>query len=662
MKNGAKIRTMSDDLRDTKNDSIKQDEQQKPISKVAAKKTQQPSTQLNSTQSAKPSNLQAVRSDMRQQPVKPDNKQPEIKENAVPKHFNQTSSDELIKPTSNRDDELKELIKKISDQTDKDSDDKYKTEKEEVATTAAQTEKKNIATKETEIVNELADKSKSESEIKKENISKEIANEPVKKEIDNKKTDDIDKLKNLINRISEPKSSAGKKPENKTENLESEKEKNAADSMTNPLIREPKKNIRQEPLIKKSIKKEEVTASSPSKKPKKSFWKNIAEKLKKSSDSEKINALSSKSKISDIKTDNDKIKEFTNQSGTLQNNKNTEQKEASQEKNLSKKTYYDKSYISPNERLIHGKQKFYSSVSKRIKLREEKDELKDLEDAAKIKKQEKIATKEEEYKKLKKSIRQKYHIKLFHLPWKKIIVIAGFVLMLTGSALYFASKIKPPAPPAPPAIVIGNELKEFSNLEKKITITKKDLKGFNILETDALTIFNSDESVKIIKLLVVDNETDKNILTLQEALDAIDIIDIEEGINYLPEGFLRETTNNYNLFLFKTKKDTIRYGLAIKINNEHSMSELMKKWEEEGSKNKKMTTVFKPLFGNDRDFGEVFSPLSTTTYKGVEIKYISLIDKETALDYFIHKNILVFATSKDSAFTMVDLLTSNEQN
>ena len=197
-------------------------------------------------------------------------------------------------------------------------------------------------------------------------------------------------------------------------------------------------------------------------------------------------------------------------------------------------------------------------------------------------------------------------------------------------------------------------------MENKITITKKDLKGFNSLETDAMTIFDSDKNIKIIKLLAVDNKTDKNILPLKEALDAIGVIDIKESINYLPGEFLQETTDNYNLFLFKTKKDTIRYGLAIKINNEYSMSELMKEWEEEESKNKKMTTVLKPLFGNDRNFGEVFSPLSTATYKGVEIKYISLIDKETALDYFIYNDILVFATSKDSAFTMVDLLALGE--
>jgi len=650
MKNGAKIRTMSDDLRDTKNDSTRQDEQQKPISKVAAKKTQQPSTQLNSTQSAKPSNLQAVRSDMRQQPAKPNDKQPEIKENAVPKHFDKSSSDGSIKPTSDQDNELKKLIKKISDQTDKDSDDKYKTEKEEVAI------------KETEIVNELADKS--ESEIKKENISKEIANEPVKKEVDDKNTNDIDKLKKLIHRISEPKSKIEKKLENKTGNIESVKEKNAADSMTNPLIREPKENIQQEPLIKKSIKKEEITASSPSEKPKRSFWKNISEKLKKSSDSEKINALSSKKKISDIKTNDDsKAKEFASQSGILRDSKDTKKEEASQKESLSKKTYHGKSYISPNERLIHGKQKFYSSVSKRIKLREEKDELKDLEDAAKIKKQEKIATKEEEYKKLKKSIRQKYHIKLFSLPWKKIIPISLVLIVLIVGSFYAAISLFPSKSPVTqaPVYTSGKELDEFINLEKKIIIEKNSLKGNDAwLKRKAEEIFSSDANIKIIKLVIIDNSTEKNILSLEEAFDTIGIINIEDNINYLPKNFLETSTNNYNLFIFQANKSSLRYGLAIKTSNANSMSAIMRSWEQEGAKNKKMISVLKPLFIDSKNFEDVFVPLSKTNYKDVEIRYISLIDKETALDYFIHKNILVFATSKDSAFLMVDLLTLDE--
>ncbi|MCK4592423.1 hypothetical protein KAT63_03215 [Candidatus Parcubacteria bacterium] len=647
MKNGAKIRTMSDDLKDIKSDSTKQDEQQKSVSETAAKKIQQPSVQLNSTQPAKPNTLQAVRSDMQQQPAEPDDKQSEIKEKTVPESLNNDSNKPLIKPISDQDNKLKELIKKISDQTDKDSDDKYKTEKKEEVTAISQLERKDVTAKETEIVDELAGKNKNESEIKKEDISKEIANEPVKKEVDDKNTDDIDKLKKLIHRISEPKSSIEEKPENKTVDLENTKEKNTASGTASPLVQKPKQNIQQNQTIKK---------------PKKPFWGNISEKLKKTSDSEKINALSSKKKISDImENDDSKTKELASRSGILQDNKDAEQKEASQKENLSKKAYYDKNYVSPNERLIHGKQKFYSSVSKRIKLREEKDELKDLEDAAKMKKQKKIATKEEEYKELKKSIIQKYHIKLFSLPWKKIIFIAGIVFILTGSALYFVSKIKPPAPPAPPAIVTGIELEEFSNLEKEIIIEKNGLKGNDTwLKIKAEEIFDSSTNIKIIKLIIIDNNTNKNILTLEEALDTIGIINIEDNINYLPKNFLEISTNNYNLFMFQANKNSLRYGLAIKVNNADSMSVIMESWEQEGAKNKKMTSVLKPLFIDDKNFEDVFVPLSATRYRNVEIKYVSLIDKETALDYFIYNDILVFATSKDSAFMMVDLLTSNE--
>jgi len=720
MKNGTKIRTMQDDLEDIKNDSANQSEQQKPALEVNTKKTPEPVVQSNPIEPPKSDVLQTT-SPNTQQPAKTDDKQSKIEKEASLSHSTSISSG---KPASEQNDKLKELIRKISNQTDKDSSDNKneieEIEKEVTVATPIQTKENSTVKKETkgvtEIINELNNKNESKPSLKEKTKPKEILNDLAKETPTDKNVDDIDKLKKLIHRISEPKPSVEEKPESKIKNLESAEEKRGDTIIkeTVPLT-QARPSIKQAQPIEEPVKKEEVTtplAQRPELKPsveekpeskigdlksaeekkkttplaqklepsikqaqpikksvketvaakpvKKSFWGNISEKLKKSSDSEKINALSSKKKISNIKTD-DKANEFANQSGVLQDNKSKKQKEESEKESLSKKAYYDKSYVSPNERLIHGKQKYYSSVSKRIKLREEKDEMEDLRDTAKIEKQKKIVTKEEEYKKLKKSIMQKYNIKLFSLPWKKIIPVAIIALTLTGSvSWYIISRIKPPEPPAPPMAIIGNEIEEFLNIENAITIAKEDLKGFNNLETNAMTIFNSNRDIKIIKLFIIydKNETDKKMLSLQKALDAIGITDIEEGVNNLPNGFLQETTNNYNLFLFKTEKGTLRYGLAIKINNEQTISELMEKWEKEGSKNKKITTVLKPLFGDDRNFEEVFSPLSTATYRNVKIRYVSLTDQETALDYFIHKNTLVFATSKDSTFLMIDLLTS----
>ena len=763
MKNGTKIRTMQDDLEDIKNDLANQSEQQKPALKATTKKTHKPVVQSNPIEPPKSEILQTASSNT-QQPVKTDDGRSEIEEKASLSHSTSIPSG---KPASEQNDKLKELIRKISNQTEKDSsDNKNEIEEKETVAAPIQTKENNTVIKEakgvTEIINELNNKNGSKPSLKEEAKPKEILNDLAKETPADENTDDIDKLKKLIHRISEPKPSIEEKPESKIGDLESvketkediaiketvpstrtessikqtqpteelvklvKKEQTGKEEITTPLAQksEPKPSIEEKPeskigdlesvketkediaiketvplpqkpepdvkqtqpaeeLVKKEeTGKEEITtplaqrselkpsteekpvkkeeATKPVTPVKKSFWGNISEKLKKSSDSEKINALSSKKKVSNIKTNN-KAKEFASQSGVLQDNKSKKQKEESEKESLSKKAYYDKSYMAPNERLIHGKQKYYSSVSKRIKLREEKDEMEDLRDTAKIEKQKKIVTKEEEYKKLKKSIMQKYNIKLFSLPWKKIIPVAIIALMLTGSvSWYIISRIKPPEPPAPPMAIIGNEIEEFLNIENAITIAEEDLKGFNNLEANAMAIFNSNRNIKIIKLFIIydKNETDKKMLSLQKALDAIGITDIEEGVNNLPNGFLQETTNNYNLFLFKTEKGTLRYGLAIKINNEQTISELMEEWEKEGSKNKKITTVLKPLFGDDRNFEEVFSPLSTATYRDVRIRYVSLTDQETALDYFIHKNTLVFATSKDSTFLMIDLLTS----
>ena len=82
-----------------------------------------------------------------------------------------------------------------------------------------------------------------------------------------------------------------------------------------------------------------------------------------------------------------------------------------------------------------------------------------------------------EYKKLKKSIIQKYNIKLFFLPWKKIIPVAIIALTLTGLvSWYIISMIKPPEPPEPLMAIVGSEIEEFLNIENTITITEEDLK------------------------------------------------------------------------------------------------------------------------------------------------------------------------------------------
>ena len=475
-----------------------------------------------------------------------------------------------------------------------------------------------------------------------------------KEEEKNQKSEDAEKLKILINRISKTaeKEDAKESVMKKTgEILEKE------DKMEKSTVLDDKKdNVAGMPLAGEIQKKLPPELSSKvENQEKKSFWGDVSEKLKKDGGREKI----SKVKVARV--------EKYNESGVLtEDDKKVE--------NVQKdKGFYLKSgeYVLPENRLIHGKQKFYSSVSKRIKLREDKGEMEGLKNVSDLRKKKKILSREEEYKKLKKSIISKYHIKLFQLPWKKIVPVSLIIILAAGASFYCVVSILNPKPiPQPPSsVVFGEELSEFMGIEKKITISENSLKGFNNLEADAVDIFNENRNLEVIKLVVVNTEDkeSRNILSLKNSFDALGIIDIENNKNNLPERFLEMSADKYNFFIFKTEENHIRYGVAIGLKDRYLMSEIMKEWERERSANKKMIAVFKPLFASDRNYEDIYKLFDSTNHYGVEIKYVHLIDEDTALNYFIYNNneeggndLLIVTTSKDSTHAIADLLIDSQ--
>jgi len=482
-----------------------------------------------------------------------------------------------------------------------------------------------------------------------------------KKEKKDKKNKDAEKLKSLINRISKTaekedvRKSVVKKtgviPEKKEESKETKKDNVAGI----PLTGEIQKRLPSE--FSSMDTKDIVSHDKIGNKEKKSFWGNISEKLKKGDNRERISEIKT---VPNKKILEDKVEKH-NKSGVLAgNNKKIEKTEKD-------KSFYLKSdkYVLPENRLIHGKQKFYSSVSKRIKLREDKGEMEGLKNVSDIKKKQKILSREEEYKRLKKSIISKYHVKLFQLSWKKIIPVSLIIILVAGASFYYAMSVlvPKPIPLPPPDVVYGEELSEFINIEKKITISEGSLRGFDSLETGAKDIFDANRKIKIIKLVIVNTEDkeNRNILSLQNSFDAFGV-----NKNSLPERFLEISADKYDFFIFKTKDDHIRYGIAIGLKDRYLMSEIMKEWEEERSANKKMIAVFKPLFASDRNYGDIYRSFNSENYNGVEIKYVHLIDENTALNYFIYNNneedgndLLVVTTSRNDAHTIVDLLADN---
>ena len=592
--------------------------------------------------------------------------------------------------------ELKDLINKISEQTDKDIDTAYdhspKDQLKETNSPSDLQQKVEQQNEEAEIPQSNPEELKqndsvknstintnTENNRKKEELLKDVVTEEKSRNAIN--NEDIENLKNLINKIS----NIPPKKDDQTANIEkipsdniNEKSKevdnkiredlkpNIATIETKSIIEDRLKQIKTKTV--KDIKpieknKPEILINSEKpvekKKEKTSFWNKISKNIKKTSSSKKISALTSnKINNTDENIDKSQIKKEIASSGVLKSSQEIKEKNDSENKKKLISNYYEANYVSPADRLSQGKQELYSSLSKKIKLKGEKGELDALKKTEEGKIKQKEITKDEEYKKLKKSIKQKYHIKLSLLPWKKIIVSSLIVLIIIGIGFWklFSIIAPPELPPDTPEIIIGEEINEFTNVKNKLTFIANK---FNVtqLESDAIKIFNQDKTIDIIKLEIINNDNTKNIVTFEKALA---IIGIKNNKTTLPSDFLGLTTNSYNIFIFKTTKDpiSIRYGIAVKTGKGDELKTTMKLWEENRIENQKMIKILKPLFIDDSGFEETYATFASINYseENIELRYAGFIGSETALDYFIHKNILVITTSKDSIFIMADLL------
>ncbi len=597
--------------------------------------------------------------------------------------------------------ELKNLINKISEQTDKDVDADYdrnnKDQPKETNSpstlqkeTKQQSEKETVTPqpiKEKPIENDSIEKPAIETNIKEDQAEKEPLNDiATEKKSENVNNDqDISDLKNLINKISnvpsqkdsqivgikkspstaikeKPKSISNKEVENLKPDTTTAKTKSVVEKQIETNLKKeikPVKKIPPETTINHESHAEDKKEVKE-KTEKVSFWNKVSKNIKKTSSSKKISALTlpkeTNKTTNDIKKD--KVGKEIASSGVLKSYQEIKEKNDSDNKKKLISNYYQANYVSPTDRLSQNKQELYSSLSKKIKLKGERGELDALKKTEEGKKKQKEITKDEEYKELKKSIKQKYHIRLSLLPWKKIIVVSAIILTVVGVGMWkLFSMIAPPElPPEKSNIVFGEEINEFANVKNKITFTENK---FNVpqLESDANKIFSQDKAINIIKLEIIDNDNARNIVTFEKALE---VIGIKNNKTTLPSDFLDLTTNSYNIFIFKTTKNpiSIRYGIAVKTEEEDKLKTTMKLWEKNRIENQKMIKILKPLFIDDSGFEQTYANFTSINYskENIELRYVGLIGSETALDYFIHKNILVITTSKDSIFIMTDLL------
>ena len=464
-------------------------------------------------------------------------------------------------------------------------------------------------------------------EAEKKDIATNIADEKItSKEQADSKSDEKEDLKNLINKISETIDEKDNKPTQR-ENIDNE------------------------------LSKEK---ESETEKNKQSFWNEISEKLKddESTKSQKASDIKEKNLpatkiVKDIESIDEKNREEEyNNSGILTKKSSFETEEDLEEKKETRKKIYDNdNYQPPENRLIFGKQKKYSSVSKKIKLKEKKDEIEDLKNTNEIKEKQKIISEKEKYEKLKNRVIKKYNIKLFSLPWKKIIPISITLIVLSGAIYYILIKELVITPPNPPIAIIGTEIEKFAEIENAVEFTKDNIVKMGFKENAINKKFQLNNGVEELRIIIKDND---NIVSLKEALKGMGI---ETGD--FPSSFWETTTENYNIFAIKTKENAFRFAIAIESNAISSLLETMENWEREDVDKRKMFNVFEPFFMDSRieeNFGQRFE---SANYKYIYIRYINLPNQNISFDYFASDNILIMATSKENTNRIIDILNNN---
>lgn len=496
--------------------------------------------------------------------------------------------------------ELKNLIKRISE-----DDDKKNSEKEP-------------AIKEDAPINMADEKTASEQQ---EQVSS--------------KNDEKKELKNLIDKISE----TIEKGEDKTVQAESSDDR-----------------------IEKKKKKEEDEAEKTEEN-KQSFWSDVSKKLKdgRSAEPQRINAIKEEDQsitksVEDIKSVSEESKkEEYGDSGVIEKKEMIETKKDLEEEEKIKKNFYDNDdYQSPENRLIFGKQKKYSSVSKRIKLKDKKDEMEDLKSTSGIKEKQEIISEKEKYKKLKNRVIKKYNIKLFLLPWKKIIPISTILIILFGATYYVLVKELTVPPVEPPMIITGTEIEKFAKIKNVVNFTKNDIGKIGFKENAINEKFWLDSKAGELRIVIKDND---NIIPLKEALRGAEI-ETED----FPNSFWETTTESYNIFAIKTEENSFRLAVAIESNNIVSLLKTMEDWEQENVDKRKMFNVFEPFFTDSKTEEGFDQQFESTNYGDTHIRYINLPSKNISFDYFASDNTLIIVTSKENAGRIIDILNDDYYN
>ncbi len=125
---------------------------------------------------------------------------------------------------------------------------------------------------------------------------------------------------------------------------------------------------------------------------------------------------------------------------------------------------------------------------------------------------------------------------------------------------------------------------------------------------------------------------------------------IVNGIfNEFPQDILDRMTSKYNLVAY-SEGGSGRLGLILEINDTQAVQEILLGWEQ--TMTKELVNLY---LDNSLNFENASSEsFIENIYSGVSIKYVNFPFPDSALEYAIAGNKLIFSTSKNSMFTLID--------
>jgi len=315
-----------------------------------------------------------------------------------------------------------------------------------------------------------------------------------------------------------------------------------------------------------------------------------------------------------------------------------------------KKSLSDK-YVNPENRLIFGRQEYYSSVHKKVKPKIKKDNLQDIENT--LKTEERRLSTEEEKKMLRRQIIKKYQIKLYSLPWVKIIIFALLFLGTLGGTLYYILPQVRPQPQQEGEVSYGDNIALLTEkITTEVVAKGSAVAGINYFDAEIYpwATFVDKETIR----LVIERDDEEAILSKKEALASLLG---ETNASNIPQEVIDNTTEAYGVIVFKNGK-SMRLGLVFAYEQEkdESIRKAMSTWGNTAITDQKIYVVMKRLFLNDRITETYITNFQTGYYNGTELNYVNLPDSATSMDYVIINDMIIFTTSKETTQQMIELL------